>query len=104
MYSARTLLLLVISASLLSGENALAQDKSRTRREPSFGLIVAKHSTGCWEIDDVSHASKAAACHFRPRDLVCAVDGRHAGSFSSSEIAALPQTTKCGSLIVKKYS
>jgi hypothetical protein len=97
-------LALALASALLFG--ALAQDnsKSQARHEQTFGLSVKNHPTGCWEVKNVTFNSKAAACHFRQRDLVCAVGGKAADSISSSDIAALSQQTDCGTLAVKKHS
>jgi len=94
------LFFLAFAAALFPSSHAHGQ----ARRERYFGLDVKAHSTGCWEVEKVLPDSKAAACHFRPGDLVCAVDGKAASAISSSEIAALPQQTDCGSLAVKKHS
>ena len=104
MVSLSTFLLLALASALASGVCAQDKSESHSRLETPFGLAVIAHSTGCWEIKNVLRDSKAAACHFRPLDLVCAVEGITASSLSSDSIASLPQTTKCRAVTVRKHS
>jgi hypothetical protein len=103
MIFSRALLSFVLAIALLSGACCQSQDKSESHahNETNFGLNVTKHPSGCWNITQVRSDSKASACHYRPHDLVCAVDGSPS---TSDEFAALPQTTRCQALAVRKYS
>jgi hypothetical protein len=95
--------LLTVAAALLSSAHSEAQPESQARHEPTFGLSVWAHATGCWEVTSVARDSKAATCHIRREDLICSVNGKPALFFSSSEIGALPQQTGCSSLARRKH-
>jgi hypothetical protein len=97
-------LALALASALFFGALARHDSRSQARHDQTFGLSVENHPTGCWEVKNVTFDSKAAACHFRRRDLVCSVGGKAADSISSSDIAAWSQQTDCGTLAVKKHS
>jgi len=105
MAGARVLLLLMCAAALAAAsDEASNQPEPKDRAEPTFGLSTMQHVSGCVELTDVSRSSKAAACHFKPQDLVCAFNGSLASTLTSAQLASLPQKTTCDKFNVRKHA